>query len=68
MRDEYASIGMRKTVEGVLLVHEHNLPHVLLLQLGTSFFKLPGLSQPDCTHKIFSIHCFFAKQKSRKDG
>ena len=42
MRDEYASIGMRKTVEGVLLVHEHNLPHVLLLQLGTSFFKLPG--------------------------
>ncbi|KAL5257338.1 hypothetical protein ACHWQZ_G012311 [Mnemiopsis leidyi] len=43
MRDEYASIGMRKTVEGVLLVHEHNLPHVLLLQLGTSFFKLPGV-------------------------
>ena len=42
MRDEYSSFGMRKTVEGVLLVHEHNLPHVLLLQLGTSFFKLPG--------------------------
>lgn len=32
---------MRHSVEGVLLVHEHNLPHVLLLQLGT-FFKLPG--------------------------
>ena len=27
-------LGMRHTVEGVLLVHEHNLPHVLLLQLG----------------------------------
>lgn len=44
MRDEYQTIGMRKTVEGVLLVHEHNLPHILLLQLGTSFFKLPGMS------------------------
>ena len=44
MRDEYSSFGMRRTVEGVLLVHEHNLPHVLLLQLGTSFFKLPGKS------------------------
>lgn len=46
MRDEYSSFGMRKTVEGVLLVHEHNLPHVLLLQLGTSFFKLPGAEVP----------------------
>lgn len=42
MREEYSTYGMRRTVEGVLLVHEHNLPHVLLLQLGTSFFKLPG--------------------------
>jgi hypothetical protein len=42
MRDEFQSIGMRKSVEAVLLVHEHNLPHVLLLQLGTTFFKLPG--------------------------
>jgi len=32
---------MRRSVEGVLLVHEHGLPHVLLLQLGTTFFKLP---------------------------
>lgn len=23
-------------------MHEHGLPHVLLLQLGTTFFKLPG--------------------------
>lgn len=42
MRDEFAQIGMRRSVEGVLLVHEHRLPHVLLLQLGTTFFKLPG--------------------------
>uniref|UniRef100_A0A6M2DSG1 Putative mrna cleavage factor i subunit n=1 Tax=Xenopsylla cheopis TaxID=163159 RepID=A0A6M2DSG1_XENCH len=42
MRDEFERIGMRRSVEGILLVHEHGLPHVLLLQLGTTFFKLPG--------------------------
>ncbi len=42
MRDEFDKMGMRRSVEGVLLVHEHGLPHVLLLQLGTTFFKLPG--------------------------
>lgn len=42
MREEFKKSGMRKSVEGVLLVHEHGLPHVLLLQLGTTFFKLPG--------------------------
>ncbi|XP_075261811.1 cleavage and polyadenylation specificity factor subunit 5-like [Convolutriloba macropyga] len=42
MRDEFETTGMRRSVEGVLLVHEHNLPHVLLLQIGASFFKLPG--------------------------
>ena len=42
MRDEFQSIGMRRSVEAVLLVHDHGLPHVLLLQLGTTFFKLPG--------------------------
>ena len=42
MRDEYDTLGMRRSVDGVLLVHEHGLPHVLLLQLGTTFFKLPG--------------------------
>jgi len=42
MRDDFEKIGMRRSVEGVLIVHEHNLPHVLLLQLGTTFFKLPG--------------------------
>ena len=42
MREEFTTLGMRRSVEAVLLVHEHNLPHVLLLQLGTTFFKLPG--------------------------
>lgn len=42
MREEFQKIGMRRSVEGVLIVHEHGLPHILLLQLGTTFFKLPG--------------------------
>ncbi|UJR20875.1 hypothetical protein I4U23_023984 [Adineta vaga] len=42
MREEFTTLGIRRSVEAVLLVHEHNLPHILLLQLGTTFFKLPG--------------------------
>ncbi len=38
----YKKEGVRRSVDAVLLVWEHNHPHVLLLQLGTSFFKLPG--------------------------
>ena len=34
MREDFEKFGMRHSVEGVLLVHEHNLPHLLLLQLG----------------------------------
>ena len=33
MRDEYDKFGMRRSVDGVLIVHEHGLPHVLLLQV-----------------------------------
>uniref|UniRef100_A0A915D211 Cleavage and polyadenylation specificity factor subunit 5 n=1 Tax=Ditylenchus dipsaci TaxID=166011 RepID=A0A915D211_9BILA len=42
MRAEFEQRGMRRTVEGVLIVHEHSIPHILLLQVGASFFKLPG--------------------------
>lgn len=42
MEQAYMSDGMRKTVEGVLLVHNHGHPHILLLQIGDSYFKLPG--------------------------
>uniref|UniRef100_A0AAQ5XK67 Cleavage and polyadenylation specificity factor subunit 5 n=1 Tax=Amphiprion ocellaris TaxID=80972 RepID=A0AAQ5XK67_AMPOC len=34
MREEFDKMGMRRTVEGVLIVHEHRLPHVLLLQFA----------------------------------
>eukprot|EP00276_Gloeochaete_wittrockiana_P001952 CAMPEP_0184676000 /NCGR_PEP_ID=MMETSP0308-20130426/88115_1 /TAXON_ID=38269 /ORGANISM="Gloeochaete witrockiana, Strain SAG 46.84" /LENGTH=110 /DNA_ID=CAMNT_0027123799 /DNA_START=27 /DNA_END=356 /DNA_ORIENTATION=+ len=40
-KDKYEHEGLRRTVDGILIVHNHNHPHVLLLQIG-NFFKLPG--------------------------
>jgi hypothetical protein len=40
MKEKYEKEGMRRSVEGVLLVHQHKHPHVLLLQIGNTFFKL----------------------------
>uniref|UniRef100_A0A674AVN5 Cleavage and polyadenylation specificity factor subunit 5 n=1 Tax=Salmo trutta TaxID=8032 RepID=A0A674AVN5_SALTR len=34
MREEFEKIGMRRAVEGVLIVHEHRLPHILGRQDG----------------------------------
>ncbi|KAI6145491.1 cleavage and polyadenylation specificity factor 25 kDa subunit [Pisolithus tinctorius] len=32
--------GMRRTVEGVLVVHDHGQPHILMLQIANAFCKL----------------------------
>jgi len=42
MKEKYESQGLRRSVEAILLVHQHNHPHILLLQIGNTFFKLPG--------------------------
>jgi len=42
LQKDYEKQGMRRSVEAILLVHEHNHPHVLMLQIANSFFKLPG--------------------------
>jgi hypothetical protein len=55
MREEFTTMGMRRSVEAVLLVHEHNLPHILLLQLGTTFFKLPGKLKIQKSNKTDNI-------------
>jgi len=31
-----------RTCEGILVCHEHNHPHILMLQIANAFFKLPG--------------------------
>lgn len=42
LQSEYQVQGMRVTVEGVLVVHEHGHPCILMLQIAETFFKLPG--------------------------
>ncbi|GFR52624.1 hypothetical protein Agub_g15212 [Astrephomene gubernaculifera] len=42
LKSNYEKDGMRRSVEAILLVQEHNHPHVLLFQLGQSYFRLPG--------------------------
>ncbi|XP_015967477.1 pre-mRNA cleavage factor Im 25 kDa subunit 2-like [Arachis duranensis] len=42
LRQIYEKEGMRISVAGVLLVQEHNYPHLLLLEIGGTFNKLPG--------------------------
>eukprot|EP01083_Nonionella_stella_P033589 91927_1 len=42
MEHNYKKEGMRRTIDGVCLVHNHGHPHILLLQLGNNYFKLPG--------------------------
>jgi len=42
MRAKYLKEGQRRSVEGILLVQDHGHPHILLLQIGNTFYKLPG--------------------------
>ncbi|KAF2859707.1 cleavage and polyadenylation specificity factor, 25 kDa subunit [Piedraia hortae CBS 480.64] len=42
LEDHYRDHGMRRTCEGVLVCHEYNHPHILMLQIANAFFKLPG--------------------------
>uniref|UniRef100_A0A1B6DZ49 Cleavage and polyadenylation specificity factor subunit 5 n=1 Tax=Clastoptera arizonana TaxID=38151 RepID=A0A1B6DZ49_9HEMI len=68
MRDEFEKIGMRRSVEGVLLVHEHGLPHVLLLQLGTTFFKLPGGELNPGEDEVDGLKRLLTETLGRQDG
>lgn len=40
LEEHYELHGMRRTCEGILVCHEHNHPHVLMLQIANAFFKL----------------------------
>lgn len=40
LEEHYEKHGMRRTCEGVLVCHEHNHPHILMLQIANAFFKL----------------------------
>lgn len=40
LEDHYVEHGMRRTCEAILVCHEHNHPHILMLQIANAFFKL----------------------------
>jgi cleavage and polyadenylation specificity factor subunit 5 len=40
LKNHYEEHGMRRFCEGVMLCHENNHPHVMLLQIANSFHKL----------------------------
>lgn len=42
LEEHFGEHGMRRTCEGILVCHEHNHPHILMLQIANAFFKLPG--------------------------
>lgn len=67
MREEFAKTGMRRSVEGVLIVHEHGLPHILLLQLGAAFFKLPGGELKPGEDQVEGLKRLLAEMLGRKD-
>ncbi|XP_048619087.1 pre-mRNA cleavage factor Im 25 kDa subunit 2 isoform X1 [Brassica napus] len=73
MKVNYMKEGMRTSVEGILLVQEHNHPHILLLQIGNTFCKLPGgrlkpgengMQQPSVIITFYTIVIFFIASKS----
>ncbi|KAK3239163.1 Pre-mRNA cleavage factor Im subunit 2 [Cymbomonas tetramitiformis] len=41
MQEKYEAEGLRRSVEGIVLVAQHNYPHVLLLQ-ADGYWRLPG--------------------------
>ncbi|XP_074645212.1 cleavage and polyadenylation specificity factor subunit 5-like isoform X2 [Tubulanus polymorphus] len=68
MREEFNKTGMRRSVEGVLIVHEHGLPHILLLQLGTTFFKLPGGELNSGEDEVAGLKRLLTETLGRQDG
>jgi len=59
LQNNYEDFGMRRTVEGILVVHDHGHPHILMLQIANAFFKL-YVSHNHPTRG--SQHCFSHRQ------
>lgn len=39
-KENYEKEGMRRSVEAILVVHQHKHPLILMLQIGGTYFKL----------------------------
>ncbi|KAI4115418.1 MAG: hypothetical protein LQ341_007737, partial [Variospora aurantia] len=51
LEEHYEQHGMRRTCEGILVCHEHNHPHILMLQIANAFFKLYVIRREKTKHQ-----------------
>uniref|UniRef100_A0A2K5QVD0 Cleavage and polyadenylation specificity factor subunit 5 n=1 Tax=Cebus imitator TaxID=2715852 RepID=A0A2K5QVD0_CEBIM len=61
------TVLLQRTVEEALTVHEHRLPHVLLLQLEKTFFKLPGGKLNPGEDEVEGLKCLMTEILCRQD-
>lgn len=67
LEEHYEQHGMRRTCEGVLVCHEHNHPHILMLQIANAFFKLYVSSFSYSSLSRFLLHAQRPKNKGKKE-
>ncbi|KAE8722477.1 Cleavage and polyadenylation specificity factor subunit 5 [Hibiscus syriacus] len=68
MKVNYTKEGMRTSFEAILLVQEHNHPHILLLQIGNTFCKLPGGRLKPGENAIILFFLLFSSKLTSKLG
>ncbi|GAB5591705.1 hypothetical protein Unana1_06605 [Umbelopsis nana] len=68
LENDYEEHGMRRSVEAVLVVHEHNHPHVLMLQIANAFFKLPGHYIPPGVSEVDGLKAILNERLGPEDG
>lgn len=68
MRKGFDKIRMQKTPERAPLGHEPRLPHVLLLQLGTTFFRSPGRELNPEEDEVGGLKCLMSETMGDQDG
>lgn len=56
LQNNYEDFGMRRTVEGILVVHDHGHPHILMLQIANAFFKLYVLQPLSICSHVYRQH------------
>jgi hypothetical protein len=49
--------GCKRTVDAILLVHDHHHPHILLLQIGNSFWKMCDVCPPFSPSIFWLVAC-----------
>ena len=63
LEEHYEQYGMRRTCEGILVCHEHNHPHILMLQIANAFFKLYARA---LLHIFRLINKAFTREQTRR--